>query len=59
MVTFFTRVRDLENNKIGKVIDDLSVQFTAEFNDKIRFYFYKDQGVTWTPITSEADDDSN
>ena len=46
----FTRVKDLENNKIGTVIDFLSVQFTAEFDGKVRFFFYNEKGLTYEPI---------
>lgn len=47
---YFTRVKDLHNNKIGTVLDHLSVQFTAEFDDKVRFFFYNDKGLTYEPI---------
>jgi hypothetical protein len=49
-----TRVTDLENNKIGEVIDILSCQFTAEFDGKIKYFFYKDKGCTWQPLSEEA-----
>lgn len=48
---FFTRVKDLDNNKIGTVLDHLSVQFTAEFDDNsVKFFFYNDKGLTYEPI---------
>ena len=51
MTKYFTRVKDLDDNKIGKVVDFLSVQFTAEFEDgKVRFYFYNNKGLTYEPI---------
>lgn len=57
---FFTRVLDLENNKIGEVVDFLSVQFTAEFEDgHIRFFFYNEKGATWTPIKEDDNGKSN
>ena len=56
---FFTRVKDLDNNKIGTVLDRLSVQFTAEFDGKVRFFFYNDKGLTYEPITEDANGKSN
>lgn len=53
-MSFLTRVRDIENNEIGEVIDELSVQFTAEFNGKIRYFFYNEKGATWAPLSEEV-----
>lgn len=55
----FTRVKDLENNKIGTVLDFLSVQFTAEFDGTVRFFFYNDKGLTYEPIMEDANGNSN
>lgn len=54
-----TRVTDLTNNKIGTVLDHLSVQFTAEFNGKVKFFFYQEQGLTWDHIKEEDDETGN
>lgn len=53
------RIRDLNNNKIGTVLDLLSVQFTAEFNGKVKFFFYQEQGLTWDYIKEEDDEAGN
>jgi hypothetical protein len=53
VVRYFTRVKDLDNNKIGEVLDHLSVQFTAEIEGQVRFYFYNDKGLTYEPIMED------
>ena len=55
----FTRVKDLHNNKIGKVLDHLSVQFTADIEGKVRFFFYNDKGLTYEPIMEKDNVKSN
>ena len=30
-----------------KVVDTLSTQFTVLINNKVRYFFYIDEGVTW------------
>jgi hypothetical protein len=39
--------RDKESGDVLVVIDKLSTQFTAMHKGKLRFYFYKDKGVTY------------
>ena len=49
--TKFTRVKNLDTEKEGTVEDRLSQQFTVQYDDNtFGFLFYKDKGVTWTPL---------
>jgi hypothetical protein len=59
MTDNFTRVKDLDDNKIGTVLDHLSVQFTAEFDGKVRFFFYNQKGLTYEPIMENDNGNSN
>lgn len=44
------KIKDLQTDEVGEVLDLLSEQFTALMNKKVRYYFFKDRMVTWEEV---------